>query len=396
AKRRNIELTAPFVPGMDSLAAIDLESIRQEVIALTRAEVAKDLVRILDVFPAVIVDEGPSAEADYTDERYWVKRTHVSTSDGDQDSQITLTTLAGDHVRYRHVTATNLAELATNTHHVAIGTFVWVVKVRDESDPPVERFLFTCTPEAIVIPVVAQGDLDDTADPPVFSAKLADDWTGASVSGDAFWVMLPYSTGDYPNVRTGDIIGVLPTATGTTLWLGSAGGGSGADVDVPYCAVTDTANAGIGFGMFWAGADVGDIPEGWEITAEGRFLVGYAASPDPCTNYDTLGNSGGYNWHGPSENNHCDHAEHCHCHCHCHCENQALTVQTTTVCGTGSTTVVCQVTINNPNTSNADSVATGTATCACSRCHVGGTGPSSNNVDNRPKYLVVAWIKRTG
>jgi len=130
-----------------------------------------------------------------------------------------------------------------------------------------------------VHPAVAYADYNTANDPPTVQIQLCDDWQGNNPGATVYTCVLPYTTGNYPNVRAGDVIGVI--ADGST--------DSGAD----YVAVTGYLDAPIGAVRAWVGA-LGDIPDGWEVFAEGRFLVGYCSGDK---DFGGLGDTGGQKTH---------------------------------------------------------------------------------------------------
>ena len=54
--------------------------------------------------------------------------------------------------------------------------------------------------------------------------------------------------------------------------------------------------------------DAANLPAGWAVTDEGKFFVGYSSTDG---DYD-VGDTGGFKWHGYTENNHADHMVHEH------------------------------------------------------------------------------------
>ncbi len=91
-----------------------------------------------DMFWGQIVTTGPlGTEADYTDERYWVKEQYVSNTTGDST---TATTFA-DKTNPLHVTATNIAEITGSTHNIASGEIIPVWIVKDAGDPKTVRYI---------------------------------------------------------------------------------------------------------------------------------------------------------------------------------------------------------------------------------------------------------------
>jgi hypothetical protein len=79
----------------------------------------------------------------YTNQRYWIKLSEITNTDGDQTTALTIGALDAADPRYLQVTATNLAEQVSGTHLVAEGEFVWGWIRRDKSAPPVVRYFFS-------------------------------------------------------------------------------------------------------------------------------------------------------------------------------------------------------------------------------------------------------------
>jgi hypothetical protein len=122
----------------------------------------------LDYFWAVVVDEGPdnpnngdSPEADYTDERYWVRRsfidgidsltddpatprTHITTSyENDEDNQPVLLTASNIAEMYLDVEAGGIEAYQSGTHLLPVGTRVFVFYAVDAGgDPQNIRYFF--------------------------------------------------------------------------------------------------------------------------------------------------------------------------------------------------------------------------------------------------------------
>jgi hypothetical protein len=89
-------------------------------------------------WPGVIVDEtDPDVTTDYTDERYYVRRSKVANTDTDPETALVWAALTGDPAQL--VTVTNLAEQEGGTHALPAGTPVMVHATRGGSNPHVIR-----------------------------------------------------------------------------------------------------------------------------------------------------------------------------------------------------------------------------------------------------------------
>lgn len=100
---------------------------------------------------------GPDNDADYTDERYWVKQIYITNAAGDSltalgIAEVILKDINGDTytptsgttiIHGYHVTATNLAEIEAGTHTMAVGTPVHVYMVYDSRDSANVHYIFT-------------------------------------------------------------------------------------------------------------------------------------------------------------------------------------------------------------------------------------------------------------
>lgn len=98
-----------------------------------------------------IVLKGPEDEDPYADARYWVQRCEISNDEEDPKDGVAEITTIGDEgtvdesqPRAKIVTATNLAEMDSGGHILALGQLVYVTKYRDHGSPPQERYIFNC------------------------------------------------------------------------------------------------------------------------------------------------------------------------------------------------------------------------------------------------------------
>jgi len=114
--------------------------------------------------------------------------------------------------------------------------------------------------------------------------------------GQEFQVELPRTAKRDPNVRKGDIIYV---GKAVKCWI----------------CLSDYLDDKIGTIKMWHG-DLLDIQPGWAFcdgqngTPDMRTRVPLCLDTNPGARSDenTIGDTGGYRWHGPTENNHSDHA----------------------------------------------------------------------------------------
>lgn len=90
----------------------------------------------------IVQSAGPAAEADYSDERYWIQLAELTNSDSDETSKLTFAVIASTDPRYRYVTGTNLVELADESHNLESGAVVPAMIVFSSSSPTVPRHVF--------------------------------------------------------------------------------------------------------------------------------------------------------------------------------------------------------------------------------------------------------------
>ncbi len=170
-----------YVKGMTEISAADLNSIIAFIKTVSnmtvdpplQAQISEGGFHIgfqdttLRLFHGVIVDEGPSAEADYTDERYWWKRQYCSNTTGADTTQLEFTTFDSGEEAYVHATATNLAEFIGGSHRLLPDAPVLIFEVFDEQALPVKRYFFysggnigTHEIPLVIPPVIANIDIE--------------------------------------------------------------------------------------------------------------------------------------------------------------------------------------------------------------------------------------------
>jgi len=111
-----------------------------------------------DFFPAVIESEGPNAEANYTDQRYWVRELKITNSGEPDTTDLVFAPQDTDTALW--VTATNLAEVASQTHLLTeVQTGVIVFRGWDQE--PIARYYF-----------YSLGELDDPAVPDAIGVAI--------------------------------------------------------------------------------------------------------------------------------------------------------------------------------------------------------------------------------
>ena len=101
----------------------------------------------------VVVDAGPSAQADYTDARYWIQFStieQVETDDTETEVSFAKRPSSGDYL-YEIVTATNLAETRLDadddtvtlfSHRLQVGSPVAMFMFSDDGSPSTRRYFF--------------------------------------------------------------------------------------------------------------------------------------------------------------------------------------------------------------------------------------------------------------
>lgn len=93
-----------------------------------------------DMFYAeIMTTDSTGEEADYTDERYWVKEQYNNNSSGDNTDAVTFTARSSP----LWVTATNTYEISGGTHDLDSGIIVQVWTIKDVQTSPVTRYIFS-------------------------------------------------------------------------------------------------------------------------------------------------------------------------------------------------------------------------------------------------------------
>jgi len=269
-------------------------------------------------FRAVIVKNGPNGEDDYKDERYWFKKVAcvnegVDEHDPDDVLQFEIPESESDR---QHSTLTCLAEWHRNNdvpdtpdgngrcagkvHGLEYDRVVWVIEVADKDG---KTHYYTL------------------AEPSEYWGKTTANWTRAGGNGSyvtvnpcrdkdgnglnnsvTLTVYLPRDgSKEDPNVITGQVIAYTYDSRGHAIARDS-----NLDGVIDYsCEI-------------WRGNDPAQVTgsntslrPGWkpDPTFAGKFPVWYAEGSE---DYGTPHATGGYKWHGLTENNHSNHPEHQH------------------------------------------------------------------------------------
>ncbi|KKN45143.1 hypothetical protein LCGC14_0685960 [marine sediment metagenome] len=95
-----------------------------------------------EFFVGKIHNLGPAAEANYTDQRYWVKEQEI-TNTGEAD---TTDLTWGDLTDGLWVTATNLAEVISESHDFPENDNYRVIVYKVSDQTPISRYVFTSLP----------------------------------------------------------------------------------------------------------------------------------------------------------------------------------------------------------------------------------------------------------
>ena len=90
----------------------------------------------------MVKGEGPAAESDFTDERYYVQLVEITNSDDDPTSKLTFAAIPDTDDRYLYASATNLAEWVGETHNLTEGAIVPVFTAFARASIEVARRFF--------------------------------------------------------------------------------------------------------------------------------------------------------------------------------------------------------------------------------------------------------------
>lgn len=93
-----------------------------------------------DWFFAKIMATGPSAEADYTDQRHWFQRVKITTTGGDDTNENVFEVIPDTDSAYLYATLENLSGIADSSHTIPEDTIVLVMTAYDSNDDAVPRF----------------------------------------------------------------------------------------------------------------------------------------------------------------------------------------------------------------------------------------------------------------
>lgn len=144
----------------------------------------------------------------------------------------------------------------------------------------------------------------------------------------------------------------------------------------------------VGMIVMWSGT-LATIPAGWHLCdgtngtpdLRGRFILGVDTGNDPLDDEDAIGDTGGYRWHGETQNNHTDHMNHRH-------QLDATTITTVMVTAGGGDGVMAVAPA--PWTSGADNMAGEAGNVLLHQGALNG----GRDTDNRPRFYVLAFIMR--
>jgi hypothetical protein len=134
-----------FEPSAKKIHAGDLNTMRDICQWVADGIPQVGLPGAEEVWQALIVLTGPNSEADYTDERYWVRCARCTRPSaeypGNNDSQLVFDFMSTNHSQYRAVTATNLTELPLHSHMLKENDLVTVSTLRDHQG--LQHYYFT-------------------------------------------------------------------------------------------------------------------------------------------------------------------------------------------------------------------------------------------------------------
>lgn len=162
------------------------EAIRELQRAVVQGGPVNQTGRGLESYLCRVVTEGPDAEGDYSDPRYWLERLYVVETPYrflptfERDRIDELTEFDGNPGEPAIITATNTAEIPGDTHLLAEGDYVWVWTEWDRADPSQHHYLFNRPPGTISDLMFAVLTGEETAD----GVYTADELIGTSVDID--------------------------------------------------------------------------------------------------------------------------------------------------------------------------------------------------------------------
>ena len=331
----------------------------------------------------------------FSDARYWVRLFYCSNDDSDApdyEDPIVLSQTAMENEPKEYLVATNLAELAENTHNAPGGyTLLW--ETRDEARG--YRYFIDVDPgspppklvKAIYDqrePTGEAGSYYLTVDVVEVSGWPFEDDYVEGEGSESFIVHLPFTWGvNWPNVGSGDYFFVERMKANPID--GSGGGEWWVPTHDSYLDGT------IGSIILWNDPD--NIKRGWGRALDfGKFLV-TLDEDDP--DFDTVGKTGGYKHHGPDENNHDPH----NFYHHHLAPGLCTTIYTCKVSEDPNGIDVVQCV--NVQYSPTNGVTSGPTDCTGASIgtdliHAGGPIPfdSQNTTSNLPPYTVVTALVR--
>ena len=146
--------------GIDPLKASEWNRLTKLVEGLSKLSVAPPL-RMLNTVNGTVLSMaptakassffigrihnlGPAAEANYTDQRYWVKEQKITNSGEADTTDLTWADETRDDALW--VTATNLAEVISESHDFPDNDNYRVMVYRVYDQSPVARYVFTSLP----------------------------------------------------------------------------------------------------------------------------------------------------------------------------------------------------------------------------------------------------------
>ncbi len=140
--------------GVDTLKASEWNALVKEVRRLSNLRVSGNLEvrnfsggRIISSKPGKrqwfigrIHNLGPAAEANYTDQRYWVKEQTITNNDNDDTTDLIWGDYGSDDALW--VTATNLAEVISESHDFPDNNNYPVIVYRSSDATGIARYVF--------------------------------------------------------------------------------------------------------------------------------------------------------------------------------------------------------------------------------------------------------------
>lgn len=136
-------LTTAFLQGVAAgLAEVQSRAVFGGMWPLTKVGNSLGLAVKIQAWWIGKVSAAVEGETVFTDCRYWVDLYYCSLTAADNEEAKVALTKEADTTRKMRVVASNLSELVSNSHQVAVDTPIIVYEIDDNGSPSTDRFVF--------------------------------------------------------------------------------------------------------------------------------------------------------------------------------------------------------------------------------------------------------------